>query len=49
MEAGEPDEDPDFDISSHFKERLRKTASMLRDDEAAPALSNHILAIGWKE
>ena len=49
MEGGEPEEDPDLDISDKFKERLRETAKMLRDDEAAPDLSNHILAIGWKK
>ncbi len=49
MEAGEPEEEPDYDISDEYKNRLRKTARMLRDDEAAPDLSNHILTIGWKE
>lgn len=49
MEGGEPEKEPDLDISDEFKERLRKTAKMLRDDKAAPDLSNHILAIGWKK
>jgi len=47
MEAME--EDGEIDISEEYKEGLRTTARMLRDEEAAPNLSNHILAIGWKK
>lgn len=41
-------EDGELDVDDAYKERLRKTARLLREDEAAPALSNHLLAIGWK-
>lgn len=43
------EEDGEIDISEEYKERLRTTARMLTDEEAAPDLSNHILAIGWKK
>ncbi|MFO7794237.1 MAG: class I SAM-dependent methyltransferase [Candidatus Nanohaloarchaea archaeon] len=47
MEAME--EDGEIDISGEYKERLRTTARILRDEEASPDLSNHILAVGWKK
>jgi len=48
MEA-EQEEDEELDVSESYKERLRKTAKMLREEDAAPDLSNHLLAVGWKK
>lgn len=37
------------EIKEDYKEQLRKVAETVREDEVAPDLSNHILAIGWKK
>lgn len=44
----EDTDEEEQDFSQGYKEKLRKTARMLREDDAAPNLSNHILAVGWK-
>ena len=47
MEQGNDEGNPE--ISEEYKQRLRKTAKLLREDKAAPDLSNHILAVGKKQ
>lgn len=42
-------EDAEEELSEDYKDRLRTAAEMIREDDAAPDLSNHILAIGWKK
>jgi SAM-dependent methyltransferase len=42
-------EDEEWTPSEEYRERLRTTAKMIRDEDAAPDLSNHILAVGWKK
>lgn len=42
------DDEKDLDVPEGYKEKLRKASQIFREDEAAPDLSLHLLAVGFK-